>query len=553
VTKNYELILGDCIDAMRQMPPESVEAVICDPPYGISFMQEKWDDLSEVKNANRGTLTNMVNEDGSQKFRNKAPAFDLSITGARAMQDWHFAWAKEALRVLKPGGHLLAFGGCRTFHRLACAIEDAGFELRDCVLAWVFGSGFPKSMSIDKAIDKQAGVEREVVGYDASRARPNRANKTGPVLGNVPYDRSDNGATKTAPASDAARQWAGYGTALKPAFEPVCVARKPISEKTVAANVLKHGTGAINIDACRIGTEKRVPGSASKDNSGVNGGYGYRTKSSDDSGQNPNIGRWPANFTLVHLEGCQKIGTKKVKGSKLDHECTKDSNVYGKYETQHRQGHTDATGHEEVDEWRCVEGCPVRELDRQSGELKSGMMAAGQQRQESKGEGGYHGGFPDTATQKDTFGDSGGASRFFYTAKASPDEKWFLCRTCNEVGKQAIYKKNPDCPIHGSNPQTKDFGPLFGGKPDTKCACWGNAVDAHKDHDTVIHPTVKPTEICRWLTRLVLGKGGTVLDPFAGTGTMGVAALAEGFKYIGIEKDPDYFKIASKRIETEGR
>lgn len=479
--KRYRLINADCVDAMRQLPADSIDSIVCDPPYGISFMED-WDDLSGVKNANRGTLTNMVNEDGSQKFRTKAPAFDLSITGARAMQDWHFAWAKEALRVLKPGGFLFAFGGSRTVHRLACAIEDAGLEIRDSII-WNHAQGFPKSLDVSKAINQHLG-----------------------------------------PDNDAARQWKGFGTALKPSQEIVVISRKNF-EGTVAENVLKHGTGALNINACRIATKDNLNGGAYSGDEREKGGAWQSEDRTDGkgSGFKPGVGefnqpegRWPSNTIFSHSEDCSE---------------TKEG-------------------------WKCAEGCPVQELDRQSGELKSGKMVAGQQRDKSSvaNDGaGYNGGWPDTATLKDTFGDSGGASRFFFTSKSSPDEKFYFCRTCNIVDKQAVRAENPDCPMHGDNPKTKDYGPLFGGKPDTKCVCWSNSVDAHKGHDVVVHVTVKPLEIMKFLCRLSTRPGGLILDPFLGTGTTGVAALQEGFRFIGIERDADYFKICTKRIETEGR
>lgn len=210
----YEILRGDCIANMRAMPDNSVDSIVTDPPYELGFMGKAWDAS--------GIANNPV------------------------------MWA-EALRVLKPGGHLLAFSGSRTYHRMVCAIEDAGFEIRDQIM-WVYGSGFPKSLDVSKAIDKAAGAEREVIaeGKAVKRMIPGAdQNATGSWI-------KDNGRvyvpTETAPATDAARQWEGWGTALKPAHEPICVARKPLVG-TVAANVLAHGTGALNIDGCRVGDE----------------------------------------------------------------------------------------------------------------------------------------------------------------------------------------------------------------------------------------------------------------------------------------------------------
>ena len=251
---------GDCLEVMRAMPSNSVDSIVTDPPYGLSFMGKRWD--------------------------YDVPSVDV--------------WA-ECLRVLKPGGHLLAFAGTRTQHRMAVRIEDAGFEIRD-MIAWVYGSGFPKSLDVSKALDKAAGAEREVVGVRedfARRAglaeRPNTANAGG-------YANPQNAGQITAPATEAARQWKGWGTALKPALEPITMARKPLVG-TVAANVLAHGTGGLNIDGCRVGT----------DVVGWGGGRGGSDDPTQSKGRNyrlgegearPVEGRWPAN--LIH-DGSEEV------------------------------------------------------------------------------------------------------------------------------------------------------------------------------------------------------------------------------------------------------
>jgi hypothetical protein len=201
----FEIKHADCLEAMRGMADNSVDAIVTDPPYGLSFMGKKWD-------------------------------YDVPEQAV---------W-EECLRVLKPGGHLLAFAGTRTQHRMAVRIEDAGFEIRD-MIAWVYGSGFPKSLDVSKALDKAAGAEREAVGFDAEKAKQQTR-----AVGTASYgDYAGNAGVITDPATEAARQWQGWGTALKPAMEPITVARKPLIG-TVAANVLEHGTGALNIDGCRV-------------------------------------------------------------------------------------------------------------------------------------------------------------------------------------------------------------------------------------------------------------------------------------------------------------
>jgi hypothetical protein len=212
------LYCANCRDMMPAMPPDSVDSIVTDPPYGLEFMGKGWD---------------------------------------RGVPGVHF-W-QEALRVAKPGAHLLAFGGTRTFHRLACAIEDAGWEIRDTVM-WVYGSGFPKSLDVSKAIDKAAGAEREVLGIGAADCVYLRRGE--PCQGHGDAGKRQSGPTihvaATAPATDAARQWDGWGTALKPAWEPIIVARKPL-QGTVAANVLRWGVGGINVDACRIPANGETP------------------------------------------------------------------------------------------------------------------------------------------------------------------------------------------------------------------------------------------------------------------------------------------------------
>ena len=392
---------GDCIETMNAMPPESVDAIVTDPPYGLGFMGKKWDGLP--------------------------PSLE---------------WAEACYRVLKPGGHIAAFGGTRTWHRLAVAIEDAGFEMRDS-LAWLYGSGFPKSHDVGKAIDKLAGAEREVIGQSPYAARrPNPMGGSVYEMNAAGYDVSAD-LTVTAPATPEAAQWDGWGTALKPAFEPIVLARKPLAEKTVARNVLTHGTGAINVDGCRIGTDEKIAAHHGTANPrvamGDGWGEGYQVGQAASTPPNTS-GRWPANVLLDH--------------------------------------HAAAW----VDEQSGVQkdGVAVR---RNGGgwQIGNGLIYS-----ESKNPGPA----PDIG-----YGGSGGASRFFYTAKAPKRER--------------------------------------------------------PNVDGVQHPTVKPLAIMRWLIRLVTPPGGVVLDPFAGSGTTIEAALMEGFDPVGIEMETDYLPLIQHRIDRQ--
>jgi site-specific DNA-methyltransferase (adenine-specific) len=412
---DFRVITGDCVEVMKRIPASSVDAIVTDPPYGLKFMGKGWDDMGH----------------GSQQ------------------QAWHYRWAIEAHRVLKPGGHMLAFGGTRTYHRLASAIEDAGFEIRD-QMQWLYGTGFPKSHNISKAIDKAAGAEREVVGRKTGRAATPITDMRGGNYGRGKPGAFDSSAI-TAPATPEAEQWEGWGTALKPAHEPIVVARKPF-KGTVAANVLEHGTGGLNIDVSRIGSSKDVPASVSKHEGGVamegNLDGSLSGETAEHSGHNPNIGRWPANVIL-----------DEEAGAMLDER----AEGYGRSAYPGNQSAADAFA-----------GTPT--VEDQVTTIPANI--AGQ-----------------------SYSDSGGASRFFYCAKASKSER--------EAGLE----------------------PADGAKRAN------------------VHPTVKPVALMEYLVRMVTPPEGVVLDPFTGSGTTGIAATIGGFRFFGIEFDPEYASLAERRIK----
>jgi hypothetical protein len=269
----WRVIEGDCVQLMAEMPENSIDAIVCDPPYGIGFMGKTWDALP--------------------------PGIE---------------WARACLRVLKPGGHLIAFGGQRTVHRLVCALEDAGFDVRD-LGAWQYWSGFPKSLDVSKAIDAAAGAEREVVGRPANAAARDRyAEKAATTLGTVSNTIQGAGGYITAPATDDARKWQGWGTALKPCLEPWTLCRKPLSERAVAANVLRWGTGGLNIDACRYAYgDPAWPGPQDDQGGWGGGGSALHEGGLSRTGgpARPASGRWPANVyvcpkpsTAEREQGC---------------------------------------------------------------------------------------------------------------------------------------------------------------------------------------------------------------------------------------------------------
>jgi hypothetical protein len=368
---------------------------------------------------------------------------------------------REVARVLKPGAHVVAFGGSRTYHLLASAIEAAGLEVRDQI-QFLYGSGFPKSLDVSKAIDKAAGAEREVVG--PGKRHNSRAFGSGE--GDPDYGTFAGGIPAlTAPATDLARHWDGWGTALKPAHEPIVLARKPLSEPTVAANVLKWGTGALNVDGCRV----EVTDDAYARNCAGDRGHADNRKRDlafkMGSGSASDVGRWPANLVL-------------------DEEA-------------------------------------AALLDAQSGVSKSsgGVNNTGLRGQVY---GDYSG--KTIGSNAGGLGDIGGASRFFYTAKASRSERNAGLEDLPAVVSPVAVER------HKLN-YTKGDGEPVGRVP--------------RQND---HPTVKPIALMRWLCRLITPPGGLICDPFMGSGTTGCAAALEGFQFLGIEQDAHYLSLSERRI-----
>jgi len=411
-----QLLLGDCRDRLKELPDNSIDSIVTDPPYELGFMGKSWD-ASGV-------------------------AYDVTV------------W-QECLRVLKPGGHLLSFGGSRTYHRMACAIEDAGFQIRDQIM-WVYGSGFPKSLNISKAIDKAAGAEREVVGTWRPQGTARLVGGKNPDgIFTDPLNAELKGELPiTIPATAEAVVWDGWGTALKPAHEPIVLARKPL-DGTVANNVLKHGVGGLNIDGCRVDGRESDQSRGAKETSNV---YSKISVQSLDNAYPKELGRFPANF--IH-DGSDEV----------------------------LQLFPDTKG----GTWNTTKGARHFNND---GEPT-----------------GYETSKSDSST--------GSAARFFYCAKASKKDR-------NE-GLDGFADKE----VHR-------YGAGIGE------GLTPNAPANDKNH----HPTVKPTDLMRYLCRLVTPPNGTVLDPFTGSGSTGKAATLEGFNFIGIEQSPEYIEIAKARIES---
>jgi site-specific DNA-methyltransferase (adenine-specific) len=449
---------GDCLDVMATLEENSIDSIVTDPPYGLEFMGKEWDH------------------------------------GVPGVPFW-----AEALRVAKPGAALLAFGGTRTHHRLMCAIEDAGWEIRDVVM-WVYGSGFPKSHDISKAIDKAAGAEREYKPRTRIDGKPTGHN------GGWKNSACDVSLCTPEPATDAAALWDGWGTALKPAYEPIIVAMKP-RDGTFANNALTWGVAGINVDGCRIAhNEPCKPMAAQNDGNKV---YAQAGRYEPTTELKPS-GRWPANLVLSHTPECRQVGVRKVgngNGGPARHNENDGTVAKGKqYEHVTRN-----YGTETIPAWECAPGCPVAMLDEQSGERPSGGTGGGGLT--------FHG-QEYVKPPKTREADTGGASRFFYTAKASRKER--------ELGLDGRDRRKVN-----DGRQTPIDNPYQRGETPRRNT----------------HPTVKPLELMRWLCRLTATPtGGVVLDPFMGSGTTGMAAVLEGREFVGIELERESFEIAEARI-----
>lgn len=403
-----KILLGDCRELLKELLTDSVDSVVTDPPYELGFMGKSWDSTGI--------------------------AFQPKL------------WA-EVLRVLKPGGHLLSFGGSRTYHRMAVAIEDAGFEIRDQIM-WIYGSGFPKSHNISKGIDKASDVPVKVGKAFKVAGEYGNRDLRDPEAQGLSRDEMRHTATTAE-----AKQWDGWGTALKPAHEPIVLARKPLIG-TVANNVLAHGTGGLNIDASRVviapGDEPsaghRTATFGNQDTqSGGNGSGGWTASS----------GRWPANVIHDGSNEVIELFPNVKSGGKNTTDIANDDGLFG------------------------------------------------------------FGGQPENNTAPS----SGSAARFFYCAKANKRDR---NEGCEELTDKEWRDEGAAIPQRENRP----FLPS-------------------KNH----HPTVKPTELMRYLCRLITPPKGIVLDPFMGSGSTGKAAVLEGFDFIGMEQSEEYITIANARIE----
>lgn len=496
---------GNNIDLLKQYPDNYFDAIVTDPPYGLG----------------KEPIAEELMKDWIEKGYHEISGKGFMGKEWDAFVPQPIFW-KQAFRVLKPGGHVLSFFGTRTYDWGVMSMRFAGFEVRDCI-QWLYGSGFPKSHNISKALDKMQGAEREVIGEN-----PYNKNKGGKNHFSEKCLQAGKLSNITASSTDSAKQWDGWGTALKPANEPIVLARKPLEKGlSIAENILKWGVGGINIDASRIGMKKDdfnsfVKKRISFDGVEVNKGWknSSNSLSAEEYIENSSQGRFPANIILTHHEDCECNGTKKVKAIKGGvGERSKISNGNINWKPSNTGSKGDEDGNETVENWDCHEDCPIRILDEQSGELKSGKVV-------SKGGDKYSpsGWVEKNRTEGNTWEASkGGASRFFYVAKASKSER----------------NKGLD----GFDEKESKYGSNGGAMPS------GNS-NTNKTKMANFHPTVKPIKLMQYLVKMITPTNGIVLDPFCGSGTTGVACKLDGFQFVGLEQDPEYAKIAEARINN---
>ena len=442
------LVNGDCLEEIQKLVDKGVQvdSIVTDPPYHLTSIVERF------------------GKEGSAPAKDKDGAFQRQSKGFMG-KEWDggdIAFRKETwelfMKVLKPGGHLLAFSGSRTYHRMAVAIEDAGFDIRDQIM-WLYGSGFPKSLNLGKSVDKKLGNERVKTGKTkthSNKGMPQAEERTAIGAGAFGQEVEEEITVGTS-------EWEGWGTALKPAHEPIVLARKPLSENSIVANVLKHRTGGIHIDACRIEGEKQT-----RDSNPVMNGGKY--------GQNQNAERKIVKRKSRSDDG---VWTNKNSGMKAEGTLYADADPKGRFPANVMHD-----GSEEV-----LKGFPST-----SKSAGGGAKIKPTNRQSRKDNSVWTNKNSGMKSLQHTveYEDSGNASRYFYCAKTSKSEKG-------------------------------------------------------KDNN---HPTVKPLKLMKYLCRLVTPKGGTVLDPFMGSGSTGVASKDEGFDFIGIEREKEYFEIAEKRINN---
>lgn len=563
---SVELHHGDCLDVMRMLDANSVDTVITDPPAGIAFMGKKWD-----------------NKTGYVARTDKGLRF-LECGELLGLEAWEAGFVAfmidclvEAYRVAKPGAMFLIWALPRTADLTGLAMRVAGIEVRDCV-THIFGSGFPKSASISKSIDKMA--RREYVSaavnlglelpdnshWDWTKGEHSPSDKwwekfksrlsidqwqsiERKVIGNNPrkagWFAAQDGHNITAPATPAAKLWDGYGTALKPAVEFWLLGMKPL-DGTFASNALTWDCAGLNIDGGRITTGESISNHSRSAQAAISKGkFGDSAAQETHQTTGQRLGRFPSNLILSHHPECVRVGVRKVKSHNSDNketDKTRQGICYGEYAGRINGGYADENGLETIPAWECHEDCPVRMLDAQSGKGKASQTKQSDGRYLAKQYADAASGYYGSRNPENSYDDTGGASRFFlnlpgearffYQAKASKAER--------NLGLEGMEKRKRNA--------TNFDG--AGGVPERIGEDGKRTPKATPAPESNHHPTVKPLELMKYLCTLTkTPTGGVVLDLFMGSGTTGVACIHTGRSFVGIEREAEYFEIAQRRIE----
>ena len=510
----YAVVCGDAVEALRALPDGCAHVAYCDPPYGLSAQS-----TGDVVECLRAWLAGEVYTHGRGGIMGHE--WDSFVPGPEAWREVH--------RALRPGGYCVAFSSTRTVDLLGIAVRLAGFEMREG-WAWAFSASMPKGLNVGKAIDAAEGAEREVIGQRVYG--DGHVQRSAESIGYGGSDPTLDTRTVTAPATEAAAQWEGYNTAVKPGYEPLVVARKPL-DGTVAHNVTTHGCGALNIDAARISAGGASPSVARRE-SAARSGWDNRGGGIMDDRTDParyaaphageQLGRFPAALALVHSEGCELVGTRRVRGFKtpVGHTSASTVDVYGDFAKRSTIDHTDADGMETCDEWVCEPGCAVAELARQSGESASSDRP---RRNAARGVTHAKGAESDHVTGG--FSDSGTAARFFWQAKAAASDRLAYV-TCA-----------PGCAAHETVIGAREA------RASATCPTCGGARTKHE------HSTVKALDLARYHARLLslpAHVAPLALVPYCGSGPEARALLEVGFRVIAVDLDARHCAMTRHRL-----
>jgi DNA modification methylase len=571
---------GDSRDVLKTLADNSIDSIVTDPPYAL---------VSIGKRYGKSNMEQPIDKDLSKinagSYRRLARGFMGKTWDTGETVESVDFWA-ECLRVLKPGGHVAAFSGTRTYHRMACAIEDAGFEIRD-MLSWLYGSGFPKSHDVSKGIDehffqqwldanpaqreqyneqiRQAGKNakardhvrrkfRKAAGVAGSKGSV--VGKSGSVRNAMAGDFAGGEYHEYIPGNEAAQQWQGWGTALKPACEPICFGRKPLSEKTVAANVLAHGTGAINIGACRVSASGHTSDDSSENTA--------PSRTDDRESHTPNKSRrgtsspQHASSETLHLPNATSNDQTAIAPQDFQGDCPTYLHLGDEQSRQYADG--DLASAELNGDVHVSRDHPPKPSDSPSYQSNSCADAIKKpvQLQGRDGEASAERRYTENGSTNfaATPGPRGGSSAARWPANVIHDGSDEVVAAFPETGAaKSGLRGEMNSGRHGGladlGGNINDGTNSIRGIDDDGGSAARFFYSSKADSDDRLgskHPTVKPVDLMQWLCRLVTPPGGTILDCFAGTGTTGEAAFREGFNAVLIEREPEYQADIRRRM-----